>query len=428
VRTACATASAQIGVLTSGSTMRDTDAGAVAGSSESANGFAFFRDIVVISGPQLAGRYRLVPTVTIQGTASWDVAGTPGTAGVGIIVNAGDGTTQLQSLHLDASQSSFAHTVVLNAIPFDAGVPFNVMLGFGNAARILKNPPATRNTVVTANYTMRVTGLAVLDGQGHVVANFNVASVSGATYGPAGIQPRAPDPQTFDFVVSGPEQTLIPNGNPWGLVNTPDEGVSYRIMDGEIRMWFVNSINTVLLRGPTFESLIPSPLENGRVVPLLRPSGSGFDADYAGAASVIRAANGRDLLMFYHAEAHPCGYFIPFIMGVGLARSTDGGLTWQRRGQVLSGSETPPSGCNFDVSGAGTPSVVRSRDGKWLYMLFTEAARSKPEFGADATFLARAPIESDGEPGSWLKYANGSFSEAGLGGTPTAVIVPPPPR
>ncbi|AMY12119.1 hypothetical protein LuPra_05391 [Luteitalea pratensis] len=190
-------------------------------------------------------------------------------------------------------------------------------------------------------------------------------------------------------------------------------------------MWFVGGVGTFMTRGSTLENQVPWPLKNGKAVPLIGPSGSGFDANYAGVGSVVAAANGRDLLMFYHSEIQPCGYFLPFIAGIGLARSTDGGLTWQKRGQVLSGSEPKPTHCNFDASGVGNPTVFKSRDGRWLYMLFGEWRRSLPESGPDSVFLARAPIESDGEPGSWQKYAYGGFAEAGLGGSPTPIVGPP---
>ena len=54
-------------------------------------------------------------------------------------------------------------------------------------------------------------------------------------------------------------------------------------------------------------------------------------------------------------------------------------------------------------------------------------AAQLPESGPDSVFLARAPIESDGEPGSWQKYAYGGFAEPGLGGSPTPIVGPPHP-
>lgn len=44
------------------------------------------------------------------------------------------------------------------------------------------------------------------------------------------------------------------------------------------------------------------------------------------------------------------------------------------------------------------------------------------DLGPDAIHMARAPISSDGAPGSWMKYHNGIFDEPGLGGNSTPVI------
>ncbi|MGQ0570351.1 MAG: hypothetical protein ACT4P5_12650 [Armatimonadota bacterium] len=191
-------------------------------------------------------------------------------------------------------------------------------------------------------------------------------------------------------------------------------------------MWFTAATYTVLMRGPSFEALVPYPLQNGVAVPVFGPSGSGFDSHYAGAYSILPAANGTDLLMFYHAENHLCGS-LPFFGGIGLARSTDGGFTWQRRGQVLSTAAPMPTDCNFRGWGVGNPSAFRSRDGLYLYMLFTEWLDGNPVLRPDVLYLARGPIASDGEPGAWQKYADGQFSQPGLGGLGTPVIGQPPP-
>lgn len=422
---ACASSTAAMGLLSTQSSLSDTAPASMAGSSESANGYAAFRDVVMVRGLPASGQYRLVPTVTIEGSTSWNGVVQPFTANVGVQLFNADGVSVIDDTTLETAQPSVAITRALAGIPFTAGVPFNVMIGFGHAARLFRHLPG--NTSVMASYTLRVSGLTVLDGQGHEVTGFSIGGYSGAAYSANGIAPVDVEGPDFDFTVSGPEQTLIPNGNPWDLKWTPDEGVSYRIFDGEVRMWFVGGVSTYLTRGTTFENLVPWPLKNGKAVPLFGPSGSGFDANYAGASSVVPAANGRDLLMFYHAEIQPCGNYIPFIAGIGLARSTDGGLTWQKRGQVLRGAEAMPTGCDFGVSGVGNPSVFRSRDGRWLYMLFVEWGRTLPGSGPDSVFIARAPIESDGEPGAWKKYAYGTFEEPGLGGSSTPIVVPPSP-
>jgi len=184
-------------------------------------------------------------------------------------------------------------------------------------------------------------------------------------------------------------------------------------------LWTQGAVgSTYYYRGTTFDNLIPHQISNGMPVPVLTPSGSGFDRDYAGSGGVMRGANGTDLLMFYHAENSACGSDKPPVVGVGLARSSDGGATWTRLGQVISSPEMPTD-CNYsDFKGAGNPTVLISRDGQYIYMYYMEWLSTRP----DSISLARAPISSDGVPGSWLKYKNGSLSEAGLGGASDPVI------
>jgi len=233
---------------------------------------------------------------------------------------------------------------------------------------------------------------------------------------------------SFSFAMADTEQIMIPNSNTWGLFNQPDGSIAYRKDSSGIRMWFTSANHTVLFRGNSFDTLTPYPIQNGRAVSVYGPSGTGFDSSYAGAYPVIPAANGHDLLMFYHAENHPCNSSSPFLGGIGLARSTDGGITWQRRGQVISTAAPKPTDCNFQIWGVGNPAVYRSPDSLYLYMLFIEWLRGNPVVRHDVLYLARAPIASDGEPGSWMKYSNGTFSEPGLGGLGTPVINRPPPN
>ncbi|MBU6367924.1 MAG: hypothetical protein KJT01_17045, partial [Gemmatimonadetes bacterium] len=240
------------------------------------------------------------------------------------------------------------------------------------------------------------------------------------------VQAQATPP--YEVVLYGPEEAVFTNANPWGLINFPDGPLSFRRVGNEVRVWFTNSVAAVQMRGPSFDSLVPFPLQGGRVVPGLVPSRAGFDSNYTGANAVITAADGTTLLNFYHAESQPCGGPFPFLAGIGVARSTDGGVTWQRRGQVIGSSAPRPTGCAYDMWGVNMPTVFRSRDGRYLYMLFLEQLRAAPYGRADVLYLARAAVESDGEPGAWFKYANGGFTQPGLTGVGTPVIGQPPPN
>jgi hypothetical protein len=101
------------------------------------------------------------------------------------------------------------------------------------------------------------------------------------------------------------EQTVIPHGQ-WGFEHAPDAGISFRKVDQEIQMWFTNATEAYYLHGPTFDGLIPHRTDNGVADAVFSPYTleRSFDFNYAGPGAVIPAANGKDLLMFYHAEEH----------------------------------------------------------------------------------------------------------------------------
>jgi hypothetical protein len=230
------------------------------------------------------------------------------------------------------------------------------------------------------------------------------------------VKPLRAQSPAFEMGLTGPEEVVFPSGS-WGLTHTPDEAISFLRQGNDLKVWFACLIGTCMARGTDFEHLVPTPLVAGKATPVLSPSGTGFDRDYAGAETVMRAANGTDLLMFYHAEVHACPSWLQFWASIGSARSTDGGLTWVRQGQVIS-SRTPAS--QFDCTtawGAQNPSVIPSPDGRYLYMYYQDPIKN----GEGLIQLARATIESDGKPGSWFKYNNGTFSEPGLGGKSTGI-------
>ena len=155
-----------------------------------------------------------------------------------------------------------------------------------------------------------------------------------------------------------------------------------------------------------------------------------YDADYVGANSVITAKNGKDLLMFYEAgnrtsESNPTnedsGGWEYNVMA--LARSADNGLTWRRQGVVLSGRDPKPA----SKPGTGQPGI--SEPGAivvngFIYMVYQYIPNQDSEPEAPSVIeVARAPVASDGMPGSWTKYYNGSFgSQPGLGGLGSPVV------
>ena len=231
------------------------------------------------------------------------------------------------------------------------------------------------------------------------------------------------------FTVSSDEQVVIPPGTPFGS-DIPDEHLSFlRQTDGSFRMWVTGSARTYGLATPDLVSVTSLATSGGAPVGVLLPSGPGtaaFDADYAGAGSVFPAADGTDLLMIYHAENHLFDGVLssgsPFYAGIGLARSSDGGVTWTRQGQIIGAHDPQLQTQTTGGAGASTPSAIVS--GGYIYVVYREI---DPQTGISGFALARAPVSSDGAPGSWLKYSNGAFSTPGLGGvfTPLNIVLDP---
>ena len=146
-----------------------------------------------------------------------------------------------------------------------------------------------------------------------------------------------------------------------------------------------------------------------------------YDADYAGANSVIRASNGTDLLMFYEAGNQNNGGGWEYNV-MALARSTDNGLTWTRQGVVLSGSDPKPTSKPSAVQpGIGEPGIVTANGFHYMIYFYHPNEPANPLLG-DFLQIARAPVSSDGAPGAWMKYYNGTWTQPGLGGLGSTIL------
>jgi len=216
-------------------------------------------------------------------------------------------------------------------------------------------------------------------------------------------------------------------------VPLPDVHPTYlRFDDGSIRFWIQGGGGTSIFTTTDFKSFTPSPISS-HVTHVLAPSkplSDLFDADYAGGSSIFPSANRRDLLMIYHAENHYGHAYgtagvTAFYASIGIARSADGGKTWSRQGPVITGREAqtgyPPPNIGL---GAGNPSAIVT--GGYIYVFYIDNVSRTGQFrGINSLCLARAPIATDGRPGSWTKYYQKSFSQPGIGGLCQAPVPPP---
>lgn len=100
---------------------------------------------------------------------------------------------------------------------------------------------------------------------------------------------------------------------------------------------------------------------------------------------------------------------------IGAAVSRDGGRTWQDKGIVLENGY--PIDCNhqngYFVGGNGDFSVILDQQRQFFYFLFSNYGGPVDEQGIG---IARSPFASKGQPGTVLKYYQGSWSEPGVGG------------
>jgi hypothetical protein len=150
------------------------------------------------------------------------------------------------------------------------------------------------------------------------------------------------------------------------------------------------------------------------------------DADYVGANSVMVAADGKGLLMFYEAGNKSIGntsisHGWEFNV-VARARSSDNGLTWRREDVVVSGADSKPTE-RSEVTQPGISEFGTVVANGYIYMLYQYVPNSASDADAPAVIqVARAPLASDGAAGTWMKYYQGAFSQPGISGRGSPVV------
>ena len=150
--------------------------------------------------------------------------------------------------------------------------------------------------------------------------------------------------------------------------------------------------------------------------------------DYIGGGPVYRVPQGRpgagNLLLVYHAEI-PTVTTQSFYSVIGLAASTDEGMSWTDLGEIIRVNQAYRTDLDgFDI---GDSSLVISPEGKYFYLYFPDwRANGSTHWGDTVTSIsvARAPIDAvlDAAFGpkphaiGFQKYYDGWNLEQALGG------------
>lgn len=141
--------------------------------------------------------------------------------------------------------------------------------------------------------------------------------------------------------------------------------------------------------------------------------GKGFNNGGAWLMSVNRhpVKGGTNLVGYYHVQDNyqdPLSGAAAAWKSIGVAYSTDDGLTWTDGGQVITSDKPRPPDTEPKFGGAGDFGCVWDwRAKKWVML-----------FGGDDMISMAISADVDGKPGSWLKYAGPGkgFVNLGLGG------------
>jgi uncharacterized protein (TIGR03437 family) len=152
-----------------------------------------------------------------------------------------------------------------------------------------------------------------------------------------------------------------------------------------------------------------------------------FDGNYAAPGSVVQDPTlpPGNLIIIYEAENHcPGGVYNPeFYATIGFARSTDNGRTWPApinsptggpsRHPVLQNSIPQPTSAHGPL-GDAIPSAFVDKSASGDYYLYIVYGGHTGSNTPNQLSIARAKLGADAP--TFLKWNNGAFSEAGIGG------------
>lgn len=135
-----------------------------------------------------------------------------------------------------------------------------------------------------------------------------------------------------------------------------------------------------------------------------------YRREYAGITGVLQIdKNNKDhLLGIAHCEQRTSRDASgDYTATIGLTESFDGGLSWQDKGALISGTDVKAPG-GGKVSGAGQPSVVLNQKDGYAYIMYIDwSAKGNHK---DQLYMARAKANDNGSLGEIEYYKENGFS------------------
>lgn len=182
-------------------------------------------------------------------------------------------------------------------------------------------------------------------------------------------------------------------------------------MDGELKVFTSTGSDPMRMSGPDIQSLSMASS------PVVTPS----DHYPLWIEAVWRDDDGTIYGWYHHEPGGICGGKLS-APRIGALVSVDGGQTFQDLGIVLSSGDLLDCDAEngFFAGGHGDFSVIPDRERRYFYFLFTNYGGNGESHGVA---IARMAFEDRGNPGGRVyKFANGDWTEPGVGGAVTPIL------